>query len=60
MCLKLAGVQSGAVVYDPFVGTGTTLVAACRLGLRGIGTDVDEGYLDWARRRLNVGQTVGS
>jgi len=36
------------VVLDPFVGTGTTLVAASQYGRVGVGVDVDPGYCDMA------------
>jgi DNA modification methylase len=42
-----------ATVFDPFVGSGTTVLAAKRLGRRGIGTDASMGYLrDHARVRV--------
>lgn len=40
------------VVLDPFVGTGSTLVAAKRNGRFGIGVDVAQDYLDMAAARL--------
>ncbi len=43
----------GGVVLDPFVGTGTTLVAALMLGRIGIGVDLSLHYLDIARRRVD-------
>ncbi|MEM7205985.1 MAG: site-specific DNA-methyltransferase [Planctomycetota bacterium] len=52
MCIKLSGVPKGSLVYDPFAGTGTTLVAARALQMRGVGTEIDAGYVDHARRRL--------
>ncbi len=42
------------VVLDPFVGSGTTLVAALRAGRRGIGFDLDDNYLAIARERLRT------
>lgn len=42
----------GDVVLDPFVGSGTTCVAAARLGRRVIGVDNHAGYLESSRRRL--------
>ncbi len=42
----------GDVVLDPFMGSGTTLVAAKRAGRQGIGFDIDAGYCEIARRRL--------
>lgn len=42
----------GQVVLDPFVGSGTTLVAALRLGRRGIGIEKDPKYFDQAVQRI--------
>jgi DNA modification methylase len=41
-----------AVVLDPFVGTGTTLVCAEALGRIGVGLDLSGSYLDLARWRI--------
>jgi site-specific DNA-methyltransferase (adenine-specific) len=41
----------GAQVLDPFAGSGTTGLAALRLGCRATLLDVDPGYCDLARRR---------
>jgi len=43
------------LVLDPFVGTGTTCVAAVKLGRRCIGIDASEEYLRQALTRLTVG-----
>jgi site-specific DNA-methyltransferase (adenine-specific) len=40
------------VVLDPFSGTGTTAIAAKRLGRRYIGFDVDAGYAETATAKL--------
>ncbi len=53
-CLRLHGAKPGAVVLDPFLGAGTTLVAAARLGLRGIGFELDAEYGNAAVRRLEA------
>jgi len=42
----------GATVLDPFMGSGTTLVAAELLGRKGIGIELDPGYFDIACRRV--------
>jgi DNA modification methylase len=40
------------LVLDPFMGSGSTLVAAARLGRRYVGYDLDPDYVDIARRRV--------
>lgn len=52
MCLKVHGAKEGSVVLDPFVGLGTTCVAAARVGASSIGFDLDEAYLAFAKTRL--------
>lgn len=42
-------------ILDPFVGAGSTLVAAKTLGRHGIGFDISEKYVEIATRRLNQG-----
>lgn len=41
-----------ATVFDPFVGSGTTLVVANALGRRAVGCDLSREYLGLARRRI--------
>ena len=50
-CIMLHG-KADALVLDPFMGTGTTLLAAEQLGCSGIGVDVDRTYVERAARRL--------
>jgi len=42
----------GDTVLDPFLGTGTTTVAAARTGRNSIGFEIDHYYLDLARQRI--------
>lgn len=50
-CIKLHG-RSKAVVLDPFLGVGSTLLAAQRLGCSGIGIEIDPDYAQAAAWRL--------
>ena len=43
----------GDTVLDPFVGTGTTQLAAARCGRHSIGLEIDGQYYQQARRRLS-------
>lgn len=45
--------NEGAVVLDPFNGSGTTTKMAEKMGRRFIGIDVNEEYCEVARKRLN-------
>ena len=42
----------GDLILDPFMGSGSSLVAAARLGRRYIGYDLDASYLEIARQRV--------
>ena len=44
--------NAGDVVLDPFMGSGTTLVACAKLGRKGIGIELDPDYFDIACRRV--------
>lgn len=45
----------GDVVLDPFMGVGSTGVAALELGRRFIGVEIDPAYVAAARHRLDAG-----
>lgn len=54
MCLRIAGAKSGTTVLDPFLGLGSTAVAAARLGANSLGFDVDKTYLAHAEERVRA------
>jgi hypothetical protein len=43
--------KRGDIVLDPFIGSGTTILAAERTGRRGVGIEIDPLYVDTALRR---------
>ena len=42
------------IVLDPFIGTGTTAIAAKKLGRKFIGIDIDPKYVEIASKKLEV------
>jgi len=49
----LAGCPKGGIIYDPFMGTGSTAEAAIRAGRRFIGSEMSEEYVKIAEERLD-------
>lgn len=52
--LILMSTDEGDVVFDPFVGTGTTAVAAKQLGRKYIGMELDPTYVAISRENINL------
>jgi len=46
--------NKGGVVFDPFLGTGSTIVAAKNLNRKGVGVEIDEQYFKVAQERLEL------
>ena len=44
--------KTGEVVFDPFLGTGSTVIAAERVGRKGIGIELQKKYVDITKERL--------
>ena len=49
----LAGSRPDGIVLDPFFGSGTTGVVAEKYGRRYIGVELNEEYIELAKKRLN-------
>lgn len=58
LCRKLLQLYSkeGDLVYDPFMGTGTTEVACVKEKRHFIGTEISGRYCNWAEHRIDVVQ----
>jgi len=52
--LMLAMTNEGDWVLDPFLGTGTTVIAAIRHGRRGVGAEIVPKYVKLARQRIHL------
>jgi len=50
--LLLMSTDNGDIVLDPFIGTGTTAIAAKKLGRRFIGIDIDPRYVEITNKKL--------
>ena len=58
-CILLT-TEEGDLVYDPFVGSGTTGVAACKLKRNFIGTDISDKYVEMSKTNIAQGTTTSS
>lgn len=56
-CLA-CGCPVGGTVLDPFLGSGTTLVAAARAGHSGVGIELNDAYAGLAERRIQESSGV--
>lgn len=52
-CIALSS-EEGDVVLDPFLGSGTTAMAAVQLGRRCIGFEISSEYVELAQRRVDA------
>ena len=57
-CIEKTGIADGALVLDPYMGSGTTGVAAVQMGRRFIGIEREPKYFDIAVRRIEDAQRM--
>ena len=50
--IKLSAFSKNAAILDPFIGSGTTAIAAKKLGKNYIGIDTNEKYVKISEKRL--------
>ena len=55
--MMLASSNPGDVVFDPFLGSGTTSVVARKLGRHYVGVEIEAQYCLWAEQRLEMAET---
>jgi len=53
-CIKLADLPPGSIIVDPYMGSGTTGVAAIRMGHKFIGCEFVKEYYDIAVKRIEA------
>lgn len=58
--LILASSNPGEMVFDPFMGSGSTAVTAKKLGRHFSGIEMNEQYCAWAQKRLEMADTEKS
>ena len=55
--LILASSNSGDILLDPFLGSGSTSVTAKKLGRHYVGIEINDQYCVWAEKRLEMAET---
>ena len=46
--------KEGDIVYDPFMGSGTTALASVKLGRQYIGSEISEKYVQMANEKIKI------
>jgi site-specific DNA-methyltransferase (adenine-specific) len=59
-CIRLHGVDRAGLVMDPFLGLGSSAIAAARQGVDFIGIEMDEHYLREAVKRVKAAFSAGA
>jgi site-specific DNA-methyltransferase (adenine-specific) len=59
-CVEQARLAPGQTILDPFMGSGTTGVAALRMGCNFVGIEISDKYYAIAKRRIMMEAAQGS
>ena len=59
-CIDRAKLAPGSLVADPYMGSGSTGIAALDAGMQFVGVEIDPDYFDIACRRIEDAQRQGS
>lgn len=59
LCRKLLNIYApqGSVIYDPFMGTGTTAVACIKDKYEWVGTEISPKFTEYANKRIEIAQS---
>ena len=52
LCIKLHGIKENMIVYDPFMGIGSTALACIDIGVNFVGTEIDDNYVKIANEYI--------
>lgn len=54
LCCKLLKLYAkpNSIIYDPFMGSGTTAVACKKMGMKYIGSEISKAQYEWAQNRI--------
>jgi DNA modification methylase len=55
-CIEQAKVPQGGAILDPFMGSGSTGVAAVQMGYQFVGVEIEPQYFDVACSRIEIAQ----
>lgn len=56
-CIEKLGLEPGSTILDPYMGSGTTGVAAIKAGCSFIGIEIEERHFATAQRRISEAST---
>ena len=59
-CIEQLHIEPNSVIVDPYLGSGTTGVAAIQLGHRFIGIEREPAYVAIAKRRIADAEAQGN